>query len=454
MSDENKNIENNQEENQNKPEGNKRWWNVVRLKNNLKNKSFQYIIFFIIIALLLSFLYTINSKQIKPAKPIEIESPGLHYIGTFKLSGDEIYPLQYGDNILFLIGKHDGFVHILDLETNKLRHIKIANEFELTNANIFGDEIIFSTKKELKKYKINGHKLRKLTTFNLGDIQKYSNNLAKEKNCSFRVNMMDPISTHTTNDLGIIIENLKDDKFLLCTGVVLNERPLDCWNIDFASKKYEKILSVINLNEIEEFINKVRISQFFRINDNKILYFTNSDDLHGFQINKILIQEFDIKQNKFVKFNSLNKKNNYFDNTINANDDIILISSYSRHFLGPKSFRYDKPRRVNQFTGRRDIENEGGYNLDIYSYKQNKILETYSFDHHVYFKPLNKNILVSNDLEYEFKINEKKLVNINYNINLPRSKDDYFIFPVYPNRLFFIEKRAKKDNYKMFLYKF
>ena len=36
MSDENKNIENNQEENQNKPECNKKWWKNVGLKPNLR----------------------------------------------------------------------------------------------------------------------------------------------------------------------------------------------------------------------------------------------------------------------------------------------------------------------------------------------------------------------------------------------------------------------------------
>ncbi len=453
MTDENKNIENNQEEKQNKCEDKKSCWT----SSLVKNKHIVYlfsIIFFIILLLLIYFLYIINLKQMKHERPAELEKTGLHYIGTLNHSGSEIYPLQYGYNILFLISKYKGYAYILDLEKNNLNRVKIADEFELTNAKIFDDEIIFCTKKELKRYKINSNKLGKLTTFNLDGIQKDSNTLEKEKNFSFRVNMMDSISTHTTNDLGLIIEHLKDDNFLLCTGVVLKESPLECWNINFSNKKYKKNMSVINLNEIEEFINKVRISQFLRINDNKILYFTNSDDLRGFQINKILIQEFNIKQNKFENYVSFNKKNNYFDNSINANNDVILIPSYSRHFLGPKSFSYDKFRRVNTFTGRRSIENEGGYNLDIYSYKQNKIIETHSFDHYVYFKPLNKDILISNDLEYEFKINEKKLAKVNYNINIPNSKDDYFIFPVYPNRLFFIEKKSKNNKYKMFLYKF
>ncbi len=36
MSDENKNIENNQEENQNREECNKKWWKIVVFKPNLR----------------------------------------------------------------------------------------------------------------------------------------------------------------------------------------------------------------------------------------------------------------------------------------------------------------------------------------------------------------------------------------------------------------------------------
>ena len=134
MTDENKNIENNQEENQNRQECNKSWWKNVGLKHNLKARIK---ILFLMTLILCSILLVSGCKKItsdkyvnmktiennaikeqkkethieeKEIKPLEIATPeeckqkGLHYIGEMNVPRVFHKTIKLKNNDIVIVG--------------------------------------------------------------------------------------------------------------------------------------------------------------------------------------------------------------------------------------------------------------------------------------------------------------------------------------------------------------
>ncbi len=422
MTDENKNIENNQEENKNKPEVNKIWWKKMLALNQtcgLKPKFKVNIYRVLIVALifyLVIFLFaknikiddTENIKTEKIATNNELKEKGLHYIGKMKVPREGHSVVTIGEDKLLIVGgiSKNGVKHISlglitslqnvpDIEEHnaeifnlKTRKSKvIAKNFDdyLYSVNYFdGDNIMFvpQNKNDLMIFNIKKNKIKTYDNFFLGSNLSYSKQAL-----------------------------VFADNIVVCEGYSSLADGPSC----ILYNKYLNNILQINKDIIDtEQFNTLKL---VKLNEDKFIIYRYLYNKLG-SSSKLYIYKYSIKSKTYSNIIKHENVGNLISITP-ITEDLILISSCLEN-------------RVRQ-----EVEN---FKLELFDIKKDKIIKNYNVDELVKFVPianndgkekkynvsqyipLNKDELISSDLKYKFNLNDYSLNKTNIELPVIRAQ--------------------------------
>ena len=426
MSDEKKNIENNQEENQNRQECNKKWWKkLLELKQNYIEK----IVLLIFILCILTCgckmqtkvnsnaehknkesaitIENINTKEMKISTPEECRQKGLHYIGkmTRPRVSHTVVKLNNGE-VLITGGIDDNTAEIFNPLTNKFNKLASKPKYSRhLNSIILDQNNILLSGENLEIYNIKNKKFK--VPFNNIDFEKkmvqFSENidnhllqcvpsLTEETICSIR-NLKNfrkktikykferPKNYYEGGNLGLLY--IGKDK-ILCYEKLFNE-------MTGVNKRKDLFISVYNIpqnkfmnsNIIEKIGRIYEISSPILIDNDNILFISGIekiiqkpiDEYIPFHDNNIKLRYtkshiYNISKNKVIKKIDLLYSNVLFP--IRAiklsNGNILIIEKTAiRQFFNIKNKEYEK------------IQNECELNsihFNLFNLNDNQILIT------------------------------------------------------------------------------
>ena len=302
MSDENKNVENNQEENQNREECNKKWWEkFLELKQNYIEK----IVLLIFILCILTCgcnkvnsnaehknkessitIENINTKEMKISTPEECRQKGLHYIGKMKKKRAFHSMVAIDENKLLIVGGISklGVHHYNFGELNNLKEIEDLPEF---NAEIFDIKTLRSQKSYDKLqdylYKIFKPNENKLILVGKNTM---SYDVLKGKFSEIKYSFFDK-TNNSKKETFVLKENL-----IICDPYVNANISLTCSLTNMQGIEIDKIPNSIISKKADQ-------SKFVQLSDDEVLLYRYISSKYG-ATSELSLYKYSLKEKKFI----------------------------------------------------------------------------------------------------------------------------------------------------------
>ena len=315
MTDENKNIENNQEENQNKPEGNKKWWTKSL---NLKQNYTRKLVLLIFIVSIFTFGCKIqtnaisnveqnkkkseiiehtNIEEMKISTPEECKEKGLHYIGKMNVPRIFHKTIKLKDGNILIIGGNNKLKventkpHLKGPFANHYNYEYIKNKtaeiFNPTNNSFTG---LFSMPSQSNYFNIitlkDGNILLCSKKLEIYDIKEQNFRIINKKNLNDKITSFNPRFCEKIGNEYLLECNHSNKNELIKNKCVVT-------NLTDYSVKYYKEIDF-------KFPEKPLILGYLKINENELFIYTEifSPRNKSTKLNGLV---YDISKNKILK---------------------------------------------------------------------------------------------------------------------------------------------------------
>ena len=384
MSDENKNIENNQEENQNRQECNKIWWKNCWVKT--QPTIFICLFLLLNIIVLCGYVKVNGEKNIEKMEIVDFENlkeNKLHYFGEMIMPRIKHSVIQINETMFLIVGGINKF-GIKRINTGKLpyeRDVPITGNYnaELYNLSDNKSRIVGD------RFKTYSYKLNELnsTDILLTGVNSIIFNKNKEQ---FNIN----------EDLFPQNSRIEDKQILIFNHyIILGEGHVDagipfCWIYDINEK---------NINMIKHYKNNEEISnlRLVKLNENEFLLYKYLYLRWG-GTSKLYIQKYSLKDKAFIQ-NCVHDGVGSLVNIVPITNNLILISGCEVQ-----------------------AGNLSNFKLELFDMSKNKSLKKYPVNKLLEFVQINNKTFISSDAEYIF--NKENYELISTNINLPVSNPE------------------------------